>query len=803
MSTPVAQRSSPGIFATIRSRMLFWVLAVTLPIYAGALYLSYQATAQRLETDAARDADELAARLAAEIDMVIRPIEGGIRTVAAQLEAVSPPRDQYAPRIQGILATWPDVYGSTIAVEVHDGDPASQPFAPYYFRRDDAIAYADLASESYGYRKLPWYRGAADAQRPVWSSPYFDAGGGETWMVTYSVPFYRTQAGQRALAGVITADLDLKWVQAAAGHLTLGSFDVGWLASPPAERAYIAPIGATAGRVASRAATPRVEVIRTAAEQMLSQGVNFGLLRDGVTSEPAYLAVRNLETVGWRVMLVIPRAHLLADARHLLRSQLWLGAAGLLVLIAAVSFVAAGISRPIHRLAELVGSAEEGNLDFPLPDDARRDETGVLTQALRRLRDSLKSHVQLRAQALAAQTRLEHELQIAANIQQSMLPRREASNLPAIAQVAGVLLPARQVGGDFYDYFGLRDGNVLFVIGDVSDKGIPAALFMARLSGLIRVLGNNGDAPHLLLAALNSRLAEANDACMFATIGCGILGVRTGRLQYASAGHESPLVRRVDGSVISLPAENGPAIGIDAGVEYLLTETFLAPGDSLVLFTDGVTEAEALDGRQFGAQRLGVLLQDAGSADPEALVRRIVDQVGANSPDFHATDDLTVLALSLAPQTVSASADAQGEHWRIAPPPTADGTRQALQWLRAIFLARDIEPERVADAELIAEELLTNIARVAESRGRGNISVECSLISGDITLTFRDDGPPFDPLAREAPQLDAEIGERSVGGLGIHLVRKLADVTRYHYRDGLNILEIRLRSMPAQHGDPT
>src|SRR6185436_70527 len=166
-------------FRTIRGRMLFWILAATMPIYAGALYMSYQATAQRLEDDAERDADELAGRLAAGLDAVIRPIEGGIRTVAHQLEEIDPPRSEYSRRIRGILAAWPDVYGSTIAVEDADG---AAPFAPYFFRRGDRIEYSDLAKDSYGYRELSWYRRAADARAPSWSSPYFDAGGGETWM---------------------------------------------------------------------------------------------------------------------------------------------------------------------------------------------------------------------------------------------------------------------------------------------------------------------------------------------------------------------------------------------------------------------------------------------------------------------------------------------------------------------------------------------------------------------------------------------------------------------------------------------
>ena len=731
--------------------------------------MSYQATAQRLEAGAARDADELAARLAAGVDMVIRPIEGGVRTVAHQLEEVDPPPEQYAQRIRGILNAWPEVYGSTIAVEVRAGDPAARAFAPYYFRRAGAIAYSDLALDSYGYSKLPWYRRAADSGQPVWSAPYFDAGGGETWMVTYSVPFFhRNPDGARVLAGVVTADLDLEWVRRVAARVRLPPFTAGWLASPPSPHDFVTPIGTSDSSGA--------EVVRAAAEGMLSKGSTFGLMRRQADREASYLAVRGLETLQWRLMLVMGRSQLLTEARDVLRRQLWLGVAGLILLVAAISFVATGVSRPIRRLAEAVGGAKDGDLDFPLPEP-RRDETGVLTHALLRLRDSLKLHVQMRAESIAAQTRLEHELEIAASIQQSMLPRRDSQRLPPTLRVAAALIPARRVGGDLYDYFVLRDGRLLFAIGDVSDKGIPAALFMARVSGLIRVLGTAGESPERILAEINARLAEGNDACMFVTLGCGTLDPADGRLRYASAGHEPPLLRRSNGDIEEIATDNGAAIGIELATEYRAIELKLAPGETLVMFTDGVSEAVTADGKQLGSERLGRLLVDD---DPEKMVQRVLDALNDRSAGMHVDDDLTLMAIGLASR----------ERREFAPDLARDGVRQAMAWLRDM-LAGVLDPARVSEAELIAEELLTNVSRAAQGRGV-RATVECRIGVREVMLVFRDDGAPFDPLAQAAPRLDDDIEVRDVGGLGIHIVRELADHVGYSRENGENVLEIRL-----------
>jgi sigma-B regulation protein RsbU (phosphoserine phosphatase) len=345
------------------------------------------------------------------------------------------------------------------------------------------------------------------------------------------------------------------------------------------------------------------------------------------------------------------------------------------------------------------------------------------------------------------------------------------------------------VGGDLYDYYHAPDGNVLFAIGDVSDKGIPAALLMARLSALLRTLGTSGDAPDRLLFGINSRLAENNDACMFVTLVCGQLNVRDGRIRYASAGHEPPLLRHPDGTVRVMATENGPALGIDAGVDYRLTEGFMAPGDTLVLYTDGVTEAAAADGSLFGLERLRTLLGESPDGEPATLVGRILATINTDSGAFHTADDLTVLAISLNPSEVTAHREAEATRWRIVPEGSPAGVRQLQLWLRAILASRDIAADVIGDVELIAEELLTNILRSNEGRAV-QVTFDCGLARGSVLLTAIDDGPPFNPLARAAPNLDAAIAEREIGGLGIEIVRRLADRCHYAYFDGRNHLDV-------------
>ena len=240
--------------------------------------------------------------------------------------------------------------------------------------------------------------------------------------------------------------------------------------------------------------------------------------------------------------------------------------------------------------------------------------------------------------------------------------------------------------------------------------------------------------------------------------------------------------------------ENGPALAVETPAFYPWTERSVAPGDTLLMFTDGVTEAAAADGSLFGIDRLCALLREtSGSGDPEALVRRIVEAVTAHAADFHASDDLTVLAVTFAPPDVLARRRPDGEQWLIEPDFSPEGCRTARKWLRLILVARRVAGERIAEVELIAEELLTNATRAAgTTRADPWFTVELALTRADIVLTLCDNGPAFDPLSREPPNLDIDIAERQLGGLGIHLVRQLAADCRYARIDDHNVLRIRL-----------
>ena len=216
-----------------------------------------------------------------------------------------------------------------------------------------------------------------------------------------------------------------------------------------------------------------------------------------------------------------------------------------------------------------------------------------------------------------------------------------------------VLEAAKAVGGDFYSFIERGDGELWFTIGDVSDKGVPAALFMARTVTILEVAAHASASPGAVLAEASRRLVEGNDTCMFATVLCGHINVRTGASTLASAGHDAPLLLHADGRVEMLPVEPGPPLGFEVSSEFALWQGHLEPGASLIAYTDGVTEAFNPDNEAYGSERLLAMVRPSYSAQDNC--RRLIAEVHGFAGTAPQSDDITVLAIRLSQESESAT----------------------------------------------------------------------------------------------------------------------------------------------------
>lgn len=258
---------------------------------------------------------------------------------------------------------------------------------------------------------------------------------------------------------------------------------------------------------------------------------------------------------------------------------------------------------------------------------------------LRLLKQALREHDQLLA--------IKHELQVATHIQQATLPRRfppfpERHEFDLYAE----MIPAREVGGDFYDFFLLDEARLGLVIGDVSGKGVPAALFMATSRTLVKSTALVTDHAGTCLQQVNRLLAADNDSLLFVSLFYGILHLHTGALEYCNAGHHAPYVLTADGTVTALPLTRGLVLGLDEQFVYTANTVCIAPGSTLLLYTDGIPEAFNLQGAVFSEERLEAHLRQSVGQTPQELLQGIVRAVRQFAAGVPQSDDLTMLAVT-------------------------------------------------------------------------------------------------------------------------------------------------------------
>ena len=312
------------------------------------------------------------------------------------------------------------------------------------------------------------------------------------------------------------------------------------------------------------------------------------------------------------------------------------------------------VSRPVEELTRSAVHAIASDDDVPLSQQQRRDEVGVLARTLEQARQSIRQQMAEIEQMGAARQKLESELSIARDIQRAMLPQgRTIDRGGEHVEAQALLEPAKAVGGDFYNLIERGGGELWFVIGDVSDKGVPAALFMARAVTMLEVAIQTAATPAQALAEGSRRLAQGNETCMFATVLCGRLDIFSGALALACAGHDPPLLLHRDGRIEMLVLENGPPLGFEVSEDFPLWQGALAPGDCLLAYTDGVTEAFNPDNEAYGSERLLAMVRPSYSAQDHC--QRLIAEVHGFAGTAPQSDDITVLAIRLSQESESAT----------------------------------------------------------------------------------------------------------------------------------------------------
>ncbi len=384
------------------------------------------------------------------------------------------------------------------------------------------------------------------------------------------------------------------------------------------------------------------------------QGADGGLqsLRFDGGGGPWQIDSARFAPLGWTVVTAVPESDLTAPARQLLNRQALIFVGMMLVALVCAWLVAARVVRPLETLTHYARLLPEQDLtaaasvpaNIAALPDRHKDEVGRLAASFLFMNDKLRENVARLMRETTARERFESELNIARAIQLGLLPVPLSSATRDQIDLNAVMLPAKEVGGDLYDYFTLPDGRLCLAIGDVSDKGVPAALFMAVTRTLIRATAEDETDPALMMQKINNRLSENNPNMMFVTLLLGVLDLTTGELQWANAGHLPPAVIGADGVVRLLEGRSGPACGVQEDLEYRGLSAVLAPGEMLVGYTDGITEAVDPHNAQYGDPRLLAVLSNPPVPSAK-LSKRLLEDVQAFADGAEQSDDITLIVI--------------------------------------------------------------------------------------------------------------------------------------------------------------
>jgi ammonium transporter len=384
--------------------------------------------------------------------------------------------------------------------------------------------------------------------------------------------------------------------------------------------------------------------------------------------------------------------------------------------------------------------------------------------------------------------RMQNELDIGREIQMNMLPVvfppfPDHDEFSIYAQ----LEPAREVGGDFYDFYFVDDQRLCVCVGDVSGKGVPSALFMAVTKTLIKSRTTDDFSTASILTHVNAELSVNNESCMFVTIFLGILNIRSGLLIYTNAGHNPSYLKSKDGSLRRLDALHGPVVGAVSGMVYDEELTTLSSEDLLFMYTDGVTEEMNTDSQLFSEERMTDVLKSKATDSAESSVRDIVSAVKSFKGETEQSDDITVLALKFLANPAIES--------RVVLQMSAKNDLSEIATINATFGGFAGEhnlPVKIRRRMGIAfDDLLNNIISYAfRDEDEHEIDIRAELAGGRLTVTISDDGIPFNPLVIKAPDTSLSLEEREIGGLGIHLVRSMVDDISYQRRIDKNVLSV-------------
>lgn len=771
-------------------RIVFYVLLFCILLFVMILSIFYSVSKRNIEKITFKNAENLTESAVYELEKVLFPITEVARNYSWIIEDHLSQPDSFFMITRKILEKNPNIIGSAIAFREDFFEEKGHFFAPYSFRDGDQIKTIQLGKFSYDYFVMDWYQIPVFIDKPYWCEPYYDDGGGNALMTTYSLPLYsKTDSGQEII-GVLTMDLSLDWFTEIVssvkiletGYATIMSKNGTFITHP---RKHLI-MNQTIFTYAVEANSPQLRELGRLMQQN-ERGSTTNYL-EGVDRAVYYT---RLPSSGWMLAVMFPTSEMYDALNNITTFLIILLTFGLALLSFIVINIIAKQLSPLNQFARSARKIAKGNFKVPLPEIRSQDEMKELKDAFTYLQSNLNTYIESLKETTSAKEKFESELRIAREIQMGMLPKtfppfpnRKEIDLYAL------LIPAKEVGGDLYDYLIFND-RMFFLIGDVSGKGIPASLLMAVTRSHFRSVGPYFNTPAEIIGSMNNALSENNDSNMFVTLFMGALDLTTGELVFCNAGHNPPVLLSENNEYIDV-IPNLP-IGLIEGFEFREQTMMLPINSTLLLYTDGLTEAENEEKELYGEEHLIEFINDLEYQNTEQLIKKIRENLAEHVQNAEQSDDLTFLAIQYnGPMNYEKSLVMTNEISQIS---------LLNEFIEQIGSDLNLDGSLVMSLNLALEEAASNVIMYAYPEGEPqSITLEVKKRGHDLIFTLTDSGREFDPTEKENPDLDLSVEDRPIGGLGIFLIKQVMNEVTYSRMEDNNVFVMKKRLTNGEKG---
>ena len=625
-------------------RVSIWVVMFAAFIFIAALGFLFYQSREAVRQEAISHATQILDKTSLRVEGILNRAEVATQMTVWLIQRHPDKADSMFVYSRGMLQNNPDFYTCSIAFEPYYFKEYGRYFSAYAKHVGDSIRTLQGGSEYYQYFFMDWYLMPKLLEKPCWTEPYMDldAPTNTYEMVTSYCQAIKNKQGE--FIGVINTSLSLNWlshtISAVKPYPNSYSIMIGrggtYFVHPDTTKITRQTI------FTQTMETP--DTAMTALGHAMQRGEE-GMKHMNIDGNDCYVFYKPLGKTGCSMAIVCPESDIFGGFDRLRHTVMGIVFVGLLLMLYIFIKIITRELSPLHRLAKEAETIASGQFDTKLPDFQRNDEIGMLSHSFGNMQQSLVRYIEELKETTAQKASIESELNVASNIQMSMLPSvfpdREGLDMFA------AMTPAKEVGGDLYGYL-LKDDKLYFCVGDVSGKGVPASLFMAQVTRLFRTLANQMITPADICTQMNEALSgEENLTCMFVTLFIGLVDLNTGHLSFCNAGHNPPVIGGGEHHGDFLQMLPNFPIGVMPGLEFQGEEIDCIKGRPLFIYTDGLNEAENREHGQFGDDHLIDILRNTHFDTARQVVETLAAKVEEHRDGADPNDDLTMMCLRI------------------------------------------------------------------------------------------------------------------------------------------------------------